>query len=251
MLFPEQSLIIQSSTIPSLTEFFTQTKFIVSNVCQNISILIAYYLQQFGIDSKVICGINHCADQSIAIPHVFLKFGEHVIDNTYVHYDSEITAQQNLDKFIIDIAPFVHNVENYVEERPSETRLTLTGWDTQKSEWMYLEEGCKTQLNQWKLVAAVMNSSVINPGTLIYDRLMRIFIKNEFGIEIQSLQDLMKETCWHCGLTSKDLKMCSGCKFGKYCNKNCLTYNLKTMHRTMHKIIRMGNNSEATKCISN
>ena len=174
-----------------------------------------------------------------------------MIDNTYVHYDSEITAQENLDKFIIDIAPFVHNVANYVEDGPSETRLTLSGWDTQKSEWMYLEEGCKTQLNQWKLVAAVMNSSVINPGTLIYDRLMRIFIKNEFGIEIQSLQDLMKETCWNCGLTSNNLKLCSGCKFAKYCNKKCLTYDWKTMHKTMHKITRLGNNSEATKFISN
>ena len=70
-----------------------------------------------------------------------------MIDNTYVHYDSEITAQENLDTFIIDIVPFVHNIANDVEDRPSETRLTLSCRGNQKSEWMYLEEGCKSQLN--------------------------------------------------------------------------------------------------------
>ena len=104
--FSEQSLKIQSSTIPSLTNtFYSQTKFIVSNACQNISILLRFYLKSLGVESQVICGVYHIASHELTAPHVFLKIGGHVIDNTYIHSDTEKSAQGNLDAFIEEISP--------------------------------------------------------------------------------------------------------------------------------------------------
>ena len=105
-------------------------------------------------------------------------------------------------------------------------------------------------LNQKKQGASVMHSAVTNPGTLIYDKLMRTFIKREFNVDIDSLENEMSKVCWNCGLNSVNLQTCSGCQFAKYCDKKCITDDWKPMHKMMHKIIKMGNNSALSKIIN-
>ena len=242
---------IQSSIIPSLTNtFYSQTKFIVSNACQNISILLRFYLKSLGVESQVICGVYHIASHELTAPHVFLKIGGHVIDNTYIHSDTEKSAQENLAAFIEEISPTLRNLENYVEESPSKTRLHLRGGEAERSEWIFMEVGCMNDLNQRKQVASVMHSAITNPGTLIYDKLMRIFIKREFNVEIDSVENEMSKVCWNCGLDRVNLHTCSGCQFAKYCDKKCITDDWKPMHKMMHKIIKMGNNSALSKMIN-
>ena len=106
-----------------------------------------------------------------------------------------------------------------------------------------MEVGCKNELNQQKQVASVMNTSITNPGTLIYDKLMRIYIKKEFNIDIESVETKMSKVCWSCGIGSTSLKSCSGCTMAKYCDKKCISDDWKPMHKMMHKIIKLGNES--------
>ena len=166
----------------------------MSNACQNISILLRCYLQSLAIESRVICGVYHVASHQLTVPHVFLKIGGYIIDNAYVHSDTEKSDQGNLDAFVGELSPTMRNLSNYIEESPSKTRLHLGGGVAERSEWMFMEVGCMTALNQKKQVASVINSAITNPGTLIYDRLMRIFIKREYNVDINSVEEEMSRT---------------------------------------------------------
>ena len=114
------------------------------------------------------------------------------------------------------------------------------GGEAQRRESMNMEVACMNELNQKKWACT---SIVTNPETLIYDHLMRIFIKREFNVEINSVENEMSKICWNCGLGSQSLKQCSGCNFAKYCDKKCLTDDWKAMHKRAHKLIKLGNNS--------
>ena len=234
---------IQSSTIPSLKEFYSQTHFILSNACQNVSILLRHYLQALGIQSKIVCGVLNVKEPevSIAAPHVFMKIGDNIIDNTYSHDDVEKNAQDNLNYFI-KMTAIMRKLKNYVEESPSKSKLNLFGGAAAQFEWNYMDVGCQTDLNQKKQVAAVMKTACTNPGTWIYDKLMRIYLKKEFNVDIESVENEMSKICWNCGLEEGNLKTCSGCKIAQYCDKTCISEDWKIMHKMMHKIITNGNN---------
>ena len=45
----------------------------------------------------------------------------------------------------------------------------------------------------------------IEPGCMIYDKLMRGFILKKFGINIPDFKDDFSSTCWGCGRDSKDI----------------------------------------------
>jgi len=237
----EQSLIIQSSTIPILKAFYSQTHFILSNSCQNVAILLRRYLQAFGVESEVKFCINSPPQLPEGRPHVFLKIQDHIIENTYCHDEAGRTAQENLN-YYIEIAPILRNSSNYILESPQITKLKLLGGAASQVEWNFMEVGCKTELNQNKTVACMVKSAVTNPGTWIYDRLMRIYLKKKFNVEIEPIDDEMSKICWNCGKDAENLKTCSGCQIAKYCDKNCITKDWKKMHNMMHKVLKMGNN---------
>jgi len=236
----EESLKIQSSTIPDLKEFYSQTQFIVSHQCQNVSILLSHYLHTLGIQTQVMCGVVKLSQSGV--PHVFLKFRDVIIDKSYSHDEIDKNPQENLDYFL-KVLPEIRKIENYMEEIPTKSKLQLIGGDAGKIEWKYMEVGCETELNQKKMVAAVIENTMTNPGTWIYDKLMRSYLKKEFNIEVEPVQSEMSRCCWNCGQEKDNLKTCSGCKLAKYCDKNCISEDWETMHKLMHKMIAKGNDN--------
>ena len=71
----------------------------MSNNCINISILLDYYLAHLGVASRVYCGaLKAPGDDSNALMHVFLKVEEELVDNTYVHIEEKVSAQDNINQ---------------------------------------------------------------------------------------------------------------------------------------------------------
>ena len=71
---------------------------------------------------------------------------------------------------------------------------------------------------------------------MIYDKLMREFIKQEFGVNIPCLKDTLDNICWNCGEEKTDLKKCKTCLVAQYCARECQSSNWKNGHKLAHKI---------------
>ena len=67
----------------------------------------------------------------------------------------------------------------------------------------------------------------------LYDIEMRKFIKEKFGVEIQSLLKKWSRLCWNCFTEKEGLKKCSMCKIARYCNKDCQAKDWK-IHKELH-----------------
>ena len=133
---------------------------------------------------------------------------------------------------------------NYVRESPSESKLAIIGKELlgekfNQDDIEYLEVDCKTELNQNKHLAMHISKSATNPGLFMYDLLMRNFMKEAFGIYPDPVDEEMASMCWGCGLAGENLKTCTGCKVGKYCDKKCLQEDWMEMHKMMHKVVKL------------
>ena len=68
----------------------------------------------------------------------------------------------------------------------------------------------------------------------MYDVVMRKYIKEKYGVEIESLIQKWRKLCWECGKPSEDLKKCSKCKLALYCSKFCQIKDWKKAHKLHH-----------------
>ena len=74
-----------------------------------------------------------------------------------------------------------------------------------------------------------------------YDVLMRKFIKERYGVEIENLADKWIKLCWNCFAAAEELKKCSKCRIARYCGKNCQVQDWKVhkvLHEKLHKFLR-------------
>lgn len=68
----------------------------------------------------------------------------------------------------------------------------------------------------------------------MYDVVMRKYIKEKYGVEIESLIQKWRKLCWECGKPSENLKKCSKCKLALYCTKFCQIKDWKRAHKLHH-----------------
>ena len=68
----------------------------------------------------------------------------------------------------------------------------------------------------------------------LYDVKMRSYIKEKYGVEIESLTSKWSKLCWECGEASEDLKKCANCKMARYCSKLCQVKDWKRKHKQAH-----------------
>ena len=71
-----------------------------------------------------------------------------------------------------------------------------------------------------KHLALGLATSNIQPGMYVYDKIMRTYIKDEFGVDVTDLTAKWSNRCWYCHVVEEDggkLKSCKACKVAKYC----------------------------------
>ena len=79
---------------------------------------------------------------------------------------------------------------------------------------------------QDKTIMFAIAMAGVEPGCMIYDKLMRGFIRSKFQVEIPDLREEFSSKCWGCGRESEEikhdgeaensLKMCSGCGVARW-----------------------------------
>ena len=77
-----------------------------------------------------------------------------------------------------------------------------------KIEDQYTEIVCKTSFGLRKYAANHIVQNLLEIS--FYDTLMRQWIRNELGVDIPSIRDVMERTCWGCDEEKRDLKYCKG-----------------------------------------
>ena len=244
----EYSLQVQSSTIQTQMksaedlQLLELNYFILSNASLGVSGFLQRYLKSIGISSKTVCGIFKPVVDFAGLkgaPTVFLKVDENVLDNTYLHQTEKATQKKNVKDFY-SIIPKLRMGKAYVEESPSKTKIEMVGvkelGDNPEDSAEYLEKCCETELNMAKHLANMCHKDDVNIGAVIYDKIMREFIKEKFEVEVPDVVDEMTKKCWGCGETKEKLSACSGCGYARYCGKECISKDWGDMHRVMHKI---------------
>lgn len=244
----EYSMQVQSSTIQTQMksaddlQLLELNYFILSNASLNVTGLLSRYLKSIGISSKPVCGIFKPVVDFAGLkgaPSVFLKIDEIVLDNSYLHQTEKATQRKNVKDFYT-IIPQLRTGKAYIEESPCKTNIEMVGkkelGHNPEDSAEYLETCCETDLNMAKHLANVFHNDDVNVGTIMYDKIMREFIKEKFEVEVEDVAEEMVKKCWGCGEENEKLSACSGCQFARYCGKDCITKEWGEMHKVMHRI---------------
>ena len=166
------------------------------------------------------------------IARAFFEIGDkgHKVDNAYCMdswWEPQYTLIMTYMREFIDEdpgttkRPFVKTLKREKQESGSvsrkKTRL-IWGPNAKMEQTLVFETGCK-----FKILSS------------LYDITMRKFIKEKFGIEIQSLSEKWSRLCWNCAEEKADLKKCSKCFIGQYCSKECQRADWK-VHKEHHGV---------------
>ena len=128
--------------------------------------------------------------------------------------------------------------ELQLDEDPGMTKMAIdVGIDSVKIEDIGREKlrlvcGPDEKMEQ-KL--AYETTCAFRPRLVVYDLMMRKYIKNKYGIEIPSLAEKWHRLCWNCFAPEDNLKCCSKCKIAQYCSKNCQKLDWQ-LHKELHKM---------------
>ena len=214
------------------------------NQCQNVSILLQHYLQCLGIESQALCGFT-LVDASMLkmpIPHVFLDVEGTIIDNSYMWgEDIDISPEENLKWFYaycIKKRPLssYHRAPPYVAPMSGMSREEMAMKELGMEDQDVIVRGSQTKLEQRKTVAFNIATAGIEPGCMLYDKLMRGHIKRQYGVEVTSIEEEMREVCWGCGEKDKTLNRCAKCGVAQYCGRECQQRDWDFIHKRIHKV---------------
>ena len=114
-------------------------------------------------------------------------------------------------------------LQKYDLRPPSETTIQFV--EDEPLTLKYSEVTCKSDFNMRKCAAGVIKKT-FGIGTLVYDKLMRHWIKTELGSEIPCVTEVMDKVCWSCGKDNENLKRCKG----EYCIKSIVCLSFKCLY---------------------
>ena len=169
-------------------------------------------------------------------PHVWLDINGNDIDNSYVDVPS--SGQVTID--------FVYNLRKrnkYVRENPWKTKHKLyLGQESDSTQVSQTVHNLKvfreyhTEENIEKYLVFSLHHAELNPTVKMYDIIMRHFLETEFNAKPENLVTKWKLKCWCCGAQKpkEELKSCTTCKIGVYCDKTCQAEEWK-VHKLLHK----------------
>ena len=177
------------------------------------------------------------SENSDATPHTWLNVEnlDQPIDNSFVY------IPPRNGKSMVNLWFKTKHVDLYVNEDPTTTKRKLFFSQNSESVCQTLSKVFKTfgkPQHIEKLLVSVLSMHLLNPSIKMYDILMKEFIKREFGVLPENLEEKWKKQCWSCcekkdESSSPSLLCCSVCKLGRYCNAACQRKDWK-VHKVLH-----------------
>jgi hypothetical protein len=166
--------------------------------------------------------------------HVWLDVAGRPVDNAYVEIPDPAYAE---------LTHTAKREEFYAREDPFKSggrRLYLGQEDTlnetvRHNLRVFKEYG--NDANVEKYVVFAFSCAQLNPSVLMYHMLMRDLLKERLGVEAEDLEAKWAGRCWKCGKApgaETELKTCTSCGKGKYCDRNCQQDDWKA-HKLLHK----------------
>ena len=230
----------QGSACPDLVRCFTYDDILSEKGNFKMTAFLFYYLKKIpGIRKDItrVVGIQEYVDGNGMGAGSWLKIGQHKIENTF-HYN--VWNQVGADPFrfmmwkigtkLIEADPTKAKLDFGTEylRKHGHCYPKVDGIDDKK---IGLVCGPDEKMEQ-KL--AFEKSCNFNERRIIYDIKMREFIKEKYGVEIESLANKWSRMCWNCFTTPAEcLLRCSKCDIAKYCGKTCQREDWK-VHKELH-----------------
>ena len=123
-----------------------------------------------------------------ATPHTWLCFegSDLPIDNTFVHFPAK-NSNSNIDLFFK-----MKHIELYAKEDPTTTQRRLFFSQNNDSVCQTLAKVFKTFGNSKhveKLLVSALSMYCLNPCIKMYDILMREYIKREFKVVVENIEE--------------------------------------------------------------
>jgi len=202
---------------------------LMSGQIKDIHCMLLYYFKCLNVadNIKQVIGVAEAKQPQpigwVQMSSSFLKTGDgHVIDNTYSHKLPTHLHRKNMDLI------------NFIDEDPAHPIFTknphlisLVGRENERLLFTPDEEMEKH---------TAFYTHLHDPGPFnlaTYDVKMRKYIKEKYGVEIESLVKKWSKLCWNCFKPFEDLKKCAKCRLATYCGKKCQTEDWKT-HKIRH-----------------
>merc|ERR1712062_550779 len=197
----------QGSNCPSNPQF----KSLASNKCICVHGLLMYYFKSLNIADNMsrIVGSSSRTETFVPFVHSFLKFGDHVIDNTFVLGHMKHWKNKN------ESSSMILNEESFFEyEKTSKYNIG----DPADPKYGVIPQSSEIGLKNERLVYGndekveqifvQMAASNLYQGLTLYDIQMRKFIKEQYGVEVENLAKKWSKLCWNCFVPVEDLKKC-------------------------------------------
>merc|ERR1719154_759256 len=135
-------------------------------------------------------------------------------------------------------------VTSYISENPLETKmkLFLGQEEDEESKDVYRHNIRVLQTYSFKghilkyLAISLLNPE-LNPGLKLYSILMMDYIRNNYSVKPEKLEEKLSKECWACKKSyteSEQLRTCTGCKVAKYCDRDCQRHEWK-VHKLLHQ----------------
>ena len=158
----------------------------------------------------------------------WLKIGNHVIDNMFSVQHAEQGKSTN--EPLGGLLNF-----KYYDEDPGTSKFPIKETEPSpvglKNERLVFGPDEKMEQN---IAMGILHA----PTTLeLYDVKMRKFIREKYGVEIESLPLKWSKLCWNCFAKPEEdeLWKCARCRVAKYCSKDCQAQDWK-VHKLLHLV---------------
>ncbi|OWF45865.1 uncharacterized protein LOC110456471 [Mizuhopecten yessoensis] len=184
----------------------------ISNACGIVSIVLKLCFDAVDVPVSIKYGILKFINK-MRLPHVWLDFQGHILDNTFMVYQDEDTFIKIKTMGVCEYEEGTGNTEHLFLGDQDNRRLGIP--DHNKNEFQVL----------LKRPESTMTIAVRNmPHIGAYYHRMREIMDRQFKVSIKNFFDRSADTkCWACDgeKPTEELKKCSVCKVACYCDKTC------------------------------
>ena len=224
--------------------------------CKEIHVFLMYYFKRMNIADNMERIIGSADVPRVASPfvHSFLKIDGHIIDNTFFADEMKSWDTIPFEMFKACSASkyndgdpadpkygVIPQSSNFGNDKSSTFNsllnkkfkiISLIGLENER---LLNGDDDNAEQNLVIIKAGIQSSTCgILDKSIIYDNEMRKFIKEKYGIEIESLAKKWSRLCWNCSVAVENLKRCSKCRTARYCGKDCQAQDWKKVHKIAH-----------------
>ena len=206
---------------------------LLTNQCQIVNGLLLYYFKSLNIadNMKRVVGLKRGGsthNSGGCEVHSFLIVGDHIIDNTFCESVVKAIQLNPLHKFWNAYALNLqcYDVDPADPEYNADPKSSSIGLKNERL--VFGKDEKMEQINVW------FSARFWFCNGTVFDIHMRKFIKEKYGVAIDSLANKWVKLCWNCYAATEELKKCSQCKIARYCGKNCQVQDWK-VHKILHK----------------